>query len=141
MSIAGFPDYVEQHLHAHGFALIERSTSGPMGSAMLLFTDGIVDISLFDDRGEKGVGVGVRSGTSYGIQVWHRALGIRTPVPVSVDDQLAWVIRRIGTVRGLAERDVEIDERLRKMNWIIVKERLGLSPEADQDDPRTWCGS
>lgn len=138
MSMAGLPDNLEQRLQPHGFALVERSSGGPMGSVMLLFTDGIVDISVFDDRGEKGVGLGVRSGITYGIQVWHRVLGIGPAVPASVDGQLAWVIRHIGLVRSTVERDADINERLREMNWILVKERLRLSPDADQDNPRTW---
>jgi hypothetical protein len=132
------PDSLERHLQAYGFALVERSSGGPMGSARLLFADGTLDILVFNDRGEKGIGLGVHGGTMYEIQVWSRVLGIRVPVPVEFDGQLAWIVDHMADVRNAAEHDVGIIERLREINWTSVKERLGLSPDADEADPRTW---
>lgn len=138
MTNSGLSGDPEQRLRAHGFTPVERSSGGPMGSAMFLFTDGVVDVSVFDDRGQQGVGVGVRGGTTYEIQVWRHLLGISLSVPLSVDDQLAWVLHHLENVRTMIEHDAGTDERLREINWAFVKDRLGFGPDADQNDPRTW---
>lgn len=138
MTNAGFPGDLEQRLGDHGFTLVERTTGGPMGSWTFLFTDGVVDVLVFNDRGQQGVEVGVRGGTAFEIKVWLHVLGIGGPASSSVDDQLAWFFHHTEDVRTAIEHDPGIGERLREVKWESVKKRLRLSPEADRNDPSTW---
>ena len=129
---------LESRLQGCGFTVVERSVDGPMGSARYLLTDQTIDISVFDDRGEQGVGLGVSSGTTYAIQVWRQVLGEASPGPLGIHDQLGWVMDNLCNIRRMVESDGAMDRRLREANWSIIKERLGLNPDANQDDPRTW---
>lgn len=138
MTSSDLPGDFEQYLDARGFMLVERSSGGPMGSAKSLFTDGVVDISVFNDRGQRGVGVGVHGGETYEMSVWSRVLGARPPASLNINDQIAWLVAHLEDARSEIGRDPRTGERLREVNWVFIKERLGLSFNADKDDPTTW---
>lgn len=135
---AGVPGDLEQRLRVHGFKLVEQWTGGPMGGAKSLFSDGLIDVAAFDDRGEKGVAVGARGGTTFALCVWIEVLGTKSAEPSSVDGQLAWVIERLAEIREVVRKDADIENALTKVNWTFLREGLGLGPDADPDDPSTW---
>ncbi|MEV4539634.1 hypothetical protein AB0J82_38255 [Asanoa sp. NPDC049518] len=127
----------EQQFLAQGFTVVE-STRGPMASSRVVLTDGVIDVFLFDDRGDRGVAAGVRGGTAVVIEVWARALGLPLVEPTGMDEQVAWTLDHLAEIRAAAERDPELGEKLKDVNWEDVKQRLGLRPEASRHDPRTW---
>lgn len=124
----------------HGFKLVQQWTDGPMGSWKFLFSDGVADIAVFNDRGDKGVGVGARDGATFGIYVWLELLGMDSAEPSSGDDQLSWVFQHATEIRDAIQADANMERTLTRVNWTFLKEGLGLRPDADPDDPSTWDG-
>ena len=49
--------------------------------------------------------------------------------PDSIDVDISFVYERLGDVGLAVRRDGDIGERLRDINWVIVKARLGLDPD------------
>ncbi|WP_144022429.1 hypothetical protein [Asanoa hainanensis] len=125
---------------ARGFTLVESTfDERAMGSSRTVLTDGVIDVHLFNDRGERGVVAGVHGDTAYVIDVWARALGLDPAgSPGAIDEQVAWTLDHLSDLHAASERDPALGERLRDLNWEGVKQALDLAPDADHRDPRTW---
>ena len=138
MANALLPEGFESQLRAQGFTESDQTLRGPMGSARLLLTDGRVDLLVYDDRGTRGVELGIHGGSTYTIQSWLRVLGKTDSAPLEIEEQLVWVLDHLAEVSKAVAGDVGLERRLRSENWESVKDRLGFRSDADPDNPRTW---
>ncbi len=101
-----------------------------MGSGRVRFSDGMFVLDLIADRSQLVVALGSVAGqTTWTVDVWAEALGVE---PVEASDfagQVEFAIDLLPVARVEAERDPELENRVRNLNWRRVKEALGLDPD------------
>jgi hypothetical protein len=117
-----------RRLEALGLELVHEDEVGPMGSTIAVYSDGIYDIVLHNDRGEPALTLGPRGSNTYVAQTWAMVLGAGLTVPPDVTAQLDFLLDRRKEIQHLIESDPEIAARLLEANWTLVKETLGLDP-------------
>jgi hypothetical protein len=73
--------------------------------------------------------------TSY---VWARALSAGVTNNVTIDEQIDFLADNLEVITQLVQAEPEIETKLRDINWVAVKDRLNLSPEANREAPESW---
>ena len=124
-----FVDSVREVFGRYGFVLESEDRTGPMGSGEIRYSSLRSDLVLHSDRGCPAVTMGRHGGLTYGYQSWADLLGVEVDQDIDVHRQLAFLLEQASRIEALIERDSGIDERLRELNWRVVKEHLGLDPE------------
>jgi hypothetical protein len=119
-------------LVSRDFTLTQEVVGGPMGSALFRFSSEIVNIDIQSDREKLDITVGPIGDHSYGFVVWAKLLGVSASELTSFDDQIEFFMEHLDAIIRAVRNDRLIDERLRDLNWVLVKEHLGLDP----DQPR-----
>lgn len=129
---------LEHQLRNLGFLEVQRYEDERTGSSEVVLTDDVVDIAIFNDRGERGVTLGTRGEDRYVIPTWITTLGMNTLRPTTVSEQAEWIIANLPPVRTAVTSDAGLGKRLHGANWALLRERLGLPPGAVATDPSTW---
>jgi hypothetical protein len=70
--------------------------------------------------------------------VWSKVLGVQVTRDAQIGQQVDFFVDNLEVITRLVQADPEIEAKLRDINWVAVKDRLNLSPEANRDDPGSW---
>ncbi|MFI7662894.1 hypothetical protein ACIBTW_28850 [Micromonospora parva] len=139
MNGGSVPGYAHDRLIAgKGLSLDAERTGGPMGSATWRITNGIIDIEIYSDRGLMGAAAGRHGGRTFDVAVWARALSAGVANSVAIDEQIDFLADNLEVITQLVQAEPEIETKLRDINWVAVKDRLNLSPEANREAPGSW---
>lgn len=139
MSRGNLPEYARERLmDGKGLALDVERTGGPMGSATWRLTNGIIDIEVYSDRGRMGAAAGRHGGRTFDVGVWARVLDATIASGSTIDDQIDFFADRIDVITRVVEREPGIETKLSDANWVAVKDRLDLSPDARRSAPESW---
>lgn len=139
MSSSSMPAYAyERLIDDKGLSLDVERTGGPMGSATWRMTNSIIDIEVYSDRGRMGAAAGKHGGSAFGVGVWARLLDDSATDDMTLEQQIDFFVERLDVITRIGEREPDLEEKLRDINWIAVKNRLGLHPDAKRDAPETW---
>jgi hypothetical protein len=101
-------------------------------------TNGIVDIEIYSDRGIMGVAAGKHGGRTFDIDVWARVLSTQASSNMAVEHQIDFFADRLEVITDLVDSEPDIETKLRDLNWVAVKDRLGIDPDARRDAPESW---
>lgn len=110
------------------FALVSQDVEGPIGSGRWRFSDGLVALEVHNDRGTFGCGMGPVDDATFEVGVWSQILNVAVEAEIGLEEQIAFFIDNIVDIRSVVANDPGVAEKLRKINWILVKQRLGLPP-------------
>lgn len=128
LSFDEFAQSADEGLRQRGFVLAGEDKAGPMGSGEIRYSSGRSDVVLHSDRGLPAVTMGPRGAFTYGYRPWADLLGLEVDPGLDVHSQLEFLLEHADRIEEMIERDPRIDERLRELNWRVVKEHLGLDP-------------
>ena len=120
---------VSQRLTELGFIRSAEDIAGPMGSARIRFSSDLTDVELHNDRGLLSMSAGRTGAPTYGCRVWADLLGADLDDDPDVSLQTKFLLGHLGEIEQWIRLDPHIDERLRDLNWSLVKEHLGLDPD------------
>ena len=107
-----------------------------MGSGEIRYSNHRLDVVLHSDRGSPAVTIGSHGGLTVAYQPWADLLGVEVERDLDVRRQLEFLLEQARKIEELIEHDPEIDERLRELNWRVVKEHLGLDPNMPRPGAR-----
>jgi hypothetical protein len=139
MTGAGLPAYAHERLvGGKGLTLDAERTGGPMGSATWRLTNGIVDIEVYSDRGKLGAAAGKHGGRTFQVSVWARVLRASATDHLAFEPQVDFFADHLEPITRIVEGEPDIETKLRDVNWVAVRDRLGLSPDAQRGAPGTW---
>src|SRR5215216_5930493 len=109
MTSGSLPDAVQARLSGVGLALIQADTGGPMGSANWRYSDGVVDIEVYNDRGRMGASAGRAGGDTFQHVVWARVFGSPASTTATLDEQLDFFLQHLQQIRDAVTHDPAID--------------------------------
>ncbi len=139
MSTGSIPSYAHERLVGDvGLSADTERGGGPMGSGSWRLTNGIVDIEVYSDRGRLGVAAGRHGGRTFGVGVWAGAVGASVANSLTFEEQIDYFASTLEVITRLVQAVPEIEAKLRDINWESVKDLLGLPPDAQRDDPKSW---
>jgi hypothetical protein len=124
-----FPEGLESKLLGFEFVLVDERTGGPMGSANWRFTNGVVDIEVYGDRGDLGIVAGPRGSRTFQAKVWARILDVEEPAQ-TFGDHVNFFLDRYVDIGEAIDSEPAIEEKVRDINWVFIKEHLGLDSNA-----------
>lgn len=127
-------DELSKWLLSRGFSLVETRETGGFENILLRFQGEGCEVRATRERGVWSVGVAPPGGSpDMPSKIWRCYLdGVDPDVsagPDSIDVDISFVYERLDDVGLAVRRDGDIGERLRDINWVIVKARLGLDPD------------
>ena len=131
-----FADAAMEELTRHGFLRESEDRNGPMGSGEIRYFGHRLDVVLHSDRGLPAVTIGSHGGHTFTYQPWAELLGVEVDKDLDVRRQLGFLLEQACRIKDLIEGDPEINERLRELNWRVVKKNLGLDPNMPRPGAR-----